>query len=56
MVGCPAGFVIDSPSGSSVGGFFTYLGEGYVNLLIWMFPRIGGFFPKMDGENHGKPY
>ena len=21
-----------------------------------MFPKIGGFSPKMDGENHGHPY
>ena len=36
-------------------------------LLSWVFewlqvlymgvnPTIGGFYPKMDGENHGKPY
>ena len=23
---------------------------------IWVFPKIGGFTPKMDGENNGKPY
>ena len=22
----------------------------------WMFPKIGGKTPKMDGENNGKPY
>ena len=25
--------------------------------MIWVFPKIGGFSPKMDGENNGsKPY
>ena len=24
--------------------------------LLWMFPKIGGFYPKMDGEHNGKPY
>ena len=23
---------------------------------LWVFPRIGGKPPKMDGENNGKPY
>ena len=23
---------------------------------IWVFPKIGGKHPKMDGENNGKPY
>ena len=23
---------------------------------IWMFPKIGVFHPKMDGEHNGKPY
>ena len=25
-------------------------------LPIWVFPKIGGKPPKMDGENNGKPY
>ena len=24
--------------------------------LKWVFPKIGVNTPKMDGENHGKPY
>ncbi len=24
--------------------------------FTWVFPKIGDFTPKMDGENHGKPY
>ncbi len=24
--------------------------------IMWMFPKIGGKTPKMDGEFHGKPY
>ena len=27
-----------------------------VDSPIWVFPKIGFFFPKMDGENNGKPY
>ena len=23
---------------------------------MWVFPKIGGKPPQMDGENHGKPY
>jgi len=23
---------------------------------IWVFPKIGKWAPKMDGENHGNPY
>ena len=38
------------------GGMFS---ESWWNhpgrLHIWMFPKIGGY-PKMDGENNGKPY
>ena len=29
---------------------------GLFDLVIWVFPKIGWFSPKMDGENHGKPY
>ena len=26
-------------------------------MMYWgIFPKIGGFYPKMDGENNGKPY
>ena len=25
-------------------------------IYIWVFPKIGGNPPKMDGENNGKPY
>ena len=25
-------------------------------LRMWVFPKIGIYTPKMDGENHGKPY
>ena len=27
-----------------------------LSISKWMFPKIGGFPPKMDGENHGKTY
>ena len=26
------------------------------NYCIWVFPKIGIYTPKMDGENNGKPY
>jgi len=25
-------------------------------VYTWVFPKIGGKHPKMDGENNGKPY
>ena len=25
-------------------------------IEIWVFPKIGSFPPKTDGENNGKPY
>ena len=28
----------------------------HLYIYIWMFPKIGGKNPKMDGENNGKPY
>ena len=34
-------------------GFFRPRGFGFP---IWVFPKIGGKPPKMDGENNGKPY
>ncbi len=30
--------------------------DEYENSLRWVFPKIGGGYPKMDGENNGKPY
>ena len=27
-----------------------------LEVSIWMFPKIGFFSPKMDGENNGTPY
>ena len=31
-------------------------GKNPANQLIWVFPKIGGKTPKMDGEHNGKPY
>ena len=28
----------------------------HLHKNIWVFPKIGGKTPKMDGENNGKPY
>ena len=30
--------------------------KSHSDTPIWMFPKIGGKKPKMDGENNGKPY
>ena len=30
--------------------------ETKIGDSLWVFPKIGGKPPKMDGENNGKPY
>ena len=27
----------------------------FCSFFMWVFPKIGGFSPKMDGENSGNP-
>jgi len=29
---------------------------GIMGIFVWVFPKIGVFPPKMDGENNGKTY
>ena len=38
------------------GGLGLYRGFYNYYPIIWVFPKIVGKPPKMDGENKGKPY
>ena len=35
---------------------FVLISTRLTGMNIWVFPKIGGKDPKMDGENKGKPY